>query len=106
MDNYDGDFTGDPVLDQQGYQSPTDKGNRTGFRPGERVDWLGQGDADRAKRRARRQGRPSDDVAPAERQSTTGTATLKLLGWLIGTAIGLWLVVGIALMWILILSGA
>jgi hypothetical protein len=41
------DVTGDPQLDQFGYQLPRDRGNPTGFRPGTQVDWLAQAKRDR-----------------------------------------------------------
>lgn len=60
----DADFTGDPQLDQFGYQSPRRRGeNLTGFTPGPNRDWLAQVKRDRQARQRprelqqRRQGR-------------------------------------------------
>jgi hypothetical protein len=48
------DVTGNPVLDVDGYQSPSRRGqNLTGF-VGSGGDWLARADAQRAERRARR----------------------------------------------------
>ncbi|MGA8254708.1 MAG: hypothetical protein WB989_29885 [Mycobacterium sp.] len=49
----DCDVTGDPVLDQFGYQSP----RRDFSQPVEKRDWLAQAKRDRAHRQARRQQR-------------------------------------------------
>jgi hypothetical protein len=55
--------TGDPALDQMGYQSPRRTGNLTGFKSSQ-IDWLAQAKADRAKREARREAdRQTDRLA-------------------------------------------
>ncbi len=53
--DWDPDVTGDPQLDQFGYQSPRRRGqNLTGFTASPDRDWLAQAKADRAQREQRR----------------------------------------------------
>ena len=63
-DGYDGgpDVTGDPALDIDGYSSPRNP-NPMGLRPN-RIDWMGQAKADRARREAKREAdRQTDRLA-------------------------------------------
>lgn len=63
----DPEVTGDPQLDQFGYQSPRG-GNRTEFRPGTQVDWLAQAKRDRQRRAARRDRQRQAEKARRQRE--------------------------------------
>jgi hypothetical protein len=73
------DVTGDPQLDQFGYQSPRRRGeNLTGFTPSSDRDWRAQAKRDRAQRAARRK---ANALSPQRRQPEPPPAPVKVRAW-------------------------